>query len=133
MVIAHAVIQILRRLNADPDAVGSLWEPETVGPPPLAGPGSSSNHGIAASSPPAGMGREIRRTAAHFPQRYVFPDGELVPVEDAIEVARQGGFEVLDVQSLRPHYVLTLAAWVARLEANWADARAAAGEEVART
>jgi cyclopropane-fatty-acyl-phospholipid synthase len=37
------------------------------------------------------------------------------------------------LQSLRPHYALTLATWVARLEANWSAAVAAAGEEVART
>ena len=91
------------------------------------------NHGIAASGPPAGLGRRLRPGAAHFLQRYVFPDGALVAVEDAIAVARRTGFEVLDVQSLRPHYALTLAAWVARLEANWDDAVAAAGDEVART
>jgi len=34
---------------------------------------------------------------------------------------------------LRPHYALTLAAWVSRLEANWDGAVAAAGAEVART
>jgi cyclopropane-fatty-acyl-phospholipid synthase len=91
------------------------------------------NHGVAASGPPAGIGRRFRPGAAHFLERYVFPDGELVPVEEAIAVARRTGFEVLDVQSLRPHYALTLAAWVARLEANWGDATATAGEEVART
>ena len=37
------------------------------------------------------------------------------------------------MHSLRPHYALTLAAWVARLEARWPEAVAAAGEEVART
>ncbi|HEY5628366.1 MAG TPA: class I SAM-dependent methyltransferase, partial [Candidatus Limnocylindrales bacterium] len=43
------------------------------------------------------------------------------------------GFELIDVQSLRPHYALTLRAWVERLEASWAQAVEAAGEVVART
>ena len=42
-------------------------------------------------------------------------------------------FVLLDVQALRPHYALTLEAWVARLEAHWQAAVAAAGREVART
>ena len=99
----------------------------------LAPGGLFLNHGIAASGPSAGLGRRLRPGAAHFLQRYVFPDGELVTVEEAVAVARRSGFEVLDVQSLRPHYALTLAAWVARLEANWDQAVETAGEEVART
>ena len=99
----------------------------------LAPGGLFLNHGIAASGPPAGLDRRLRPGAAHFLQRYVFPDGELVTVEEAVAVARRTGFEVLDVQSLRPHYALTLAAWVARLEAHWDQAVASAGEEVART
>jgi cyclopropane-fatty-acyl-phospholipid synthase len=57
-----------------------------------------------------------------------------VPVERAIAVARdESGFELLDVQLLRPHYALTLRAWVERLERRWEEAVAAAGIEVART
>jgi len=90
------------------------------------------NHGIAGAGPrqrPSGL----RPRGNRFLQRYVFPDGELVAIEDAMATARGAGFEIVDVQSLRAHYALTLAAWVARLEANWATAVAAAGEEVART
>lgn len=68
-----------------------------------------------------------------FVGRYVFPDGELVTVEEAIAVARRAGFELIDVQSLRPHYGLTLKAWVERLEANAERARELVGEEVYRT
>jgi cyclopropane-fatty-acyl-phospholipid synthase len=91
------------------------------------------NHGIAGLGRRPGAGLRGRPGASHFLQRYVFPDGELVTIEDAIAFARRAGFEIVDVQSLRPHYALTLAAWVARLEANWAAAVDAAGEEVART
>ena len=90
------------------------------------------NHGIAGSGPrrrPSGL----RPRGNRFLQRYVFPDGELVAIEDAVGFARAAGFEVIDVQSLRPHYALTLAAWIERLEASWPTAVEAAGDEVART
>ena len=63
----------------------------------------------------------------------MFPDGELVTIDETLKVAREASFEVIDVESLRPHYALTLAAWVARLEERWEDAVASAGSEVART
>ena len=90
------------------------------------------NHGIAdAERRRSGLDR---RDNAKFVERYVFPDGELLPIERAIAVARdEVGFELLDVQLLRPHYALTLRAWVERLEQSWDAAVAAAGEEVART
>jgi cyclopropane-fatty-acyl-phospholipid synthase len=92
------------------------------------------NHGIANAGPEVTrIGPDLRPTTSHFVDRYVFPDGELVAVGEAIDAARSSGFDVVDVQSLRAHYALTLAAWVARLEARWAEAVAAAGEEVART
>jgi cyclopropane-fatty-acyl-phospholipid synthase len=105
----------------------------------LAPGGRFLNHGIATSArglssrPRAATWRGGLRRAT-FTERYVFPDGELVPVERAVAAARDTvGFEVLDLQSLRPHYALTLQAWVARLEAAWDEAVAAAGAEVART
>ncbi len=92
------------------------------------------NHGVASSRARGSRLLPDRRPAAsRFLQRYVFPDGELVPVEEAIAQARAVGFEVIDVQSLRPHYALTLAAWVARLERGWPAAIEVAGAEVART
>jgi cyclopropane-fatty-acyl-phospholipid synthase len=98
----------------------------------LAPGGRFLNHGIATNRPTprtAGL-----RANSGFVDRYVFPDGELVPVERAIEVARNtAGFELLDVGLLRPHYALTLQAWVARLEARWHEAVEVAGDEVART
>ncbi len=92
------------------------------------------NHGVASQR---GRGNRLtpdrRPTAARFLQRYVFPDGELVPLDEAVAAARAVGFEVIDIQSLRPHYALTLAAWVARLEAKWDAAVALTSDEVART
>ncbi len=92
------------------------------------------NHGVASSQARGNrLLRDRRPAASRFLQRYVFPDGELVPVEEAIAQARAVGFEVIDVQSLRPHYALTLAAWGARLERTWPAAVEAAGAEAART
>lgn len=68
-----------------------------------------------------------------FSQRYVFPDGELVPVSEANLVAEASGFEVRDVENLREHYALTLRSWVRRLEERHAEAARLAGEAVYRT
>lgn len=53
-----------------------------------------------------------------FSDRYVFPDGELVPIQETLTTAEQVGFETRDVESLREHYFLTLRQWVDRLERN---------------
>jgi cyclopropane-fatty-acyl-phospholipid synthase len=69
------------------------------------------NHGIASrATDPAGHG-------PRFSDTYVFPDGELVPVNTTMRAAEEAGFEVRDVESLREHYALTLRHWVRRLEA----------------
>ena len=48
----------------------------------------------------------------------VFPGGELPRLSDVIRSAEQSGFEVLDVENLRPHYALTCRAWIDRLQKN---------------
>ncbi|HJQ28850.1 MAG TPA: cyclopropane-fatty-acyl-phospholipid synthase family protein [Rubrobacter sp.] len=58
-----------------------------------------------------------------FMSRYVFPDGELVPVGTTLSAAEGSGFEVRDVESLREHYELTLGHWVRRLENSADEAR----------
>jgi cyclopropane-fatty-acyl-phospholipid synthase len=63
-----------------------------------------------------------------FIQRYVFPDGRLVPAVDVIGSAESQGFELRDVESLREHYVETLRHWVRRLERHQAEARSIAGD-----
>lgn len=82
------------------------------------------NHGISDQS----EGRKGGR-ASGFMERFVFPDGELVAVSDALGIAERTGFEVRDVESLREHYARTLRAWVARLESNRGAAAAVAGKE----
>lgn len=53
-----------------------------------------------------------------FIDKYVFPDGELVTIAQAVKAAEGAGFEVRDVENLREHYDLTLRGWVAGLERN---------------
>ena len=68
------------------------------------------NHGIALRA------TDRRHAGPTFIGRYVFPDGELVPVNAALRYAEQASFEVRDVESLREHYALTLRHWARRLE-----------------
>ena len=63
-----------------------------------------------------------------FMGHFIFPDGELVPVADALRFAERAGFEVRDVENLREHYARTLRAWLSNLERNREAAVAAAGE-----
>jgi cyclopropane-fatty-acyl-phospholipid synthase len=67
-----------------------------------------------------------------FVRTYVFPDGELHRIEDAIAAAEDAGFELRDVEALRRSYALTLQHWVARLEANEETARALVGDRTYR-
>lgn len=75
------------------------------------------NHGIASilTHPP--------QPESAFNQRYVFPDGALVPISTTVRIAESSGFEVRDVESLREHYALTLRHWVRRLEEHADEAR----------
>ena len=69
------------------------------------------NHGIARS-----YSSPTRKNS--FIDRYVFPDGELVPLCEALEAAESQGLEVRDVENLREHYELTLRRWVEGLRQN---------------
>jgi len=80
------------------------------------------NHGIAR------LVTDPVRRGPSFSDRYVFPDGELVPISTIQHVAEASGFEVRDVESLREHYMLTLRHWVRRLEDHHDEARRAADE-----
>ena len=57
-----------------------------------------------------------------FALKYVFPDGELVPITGTLHQLAQAGFEIRDVESLREHYIYTLKRWLERLEANHGEA-----------
>jgi cyclopropane-fatty-acyl-phospholipid synthase len=72
------------------------------------------------------------RKEGGFIDRYIFPDGDLVPVGMVVAAAERAGFEVRDLESLREHYAETLAAWLGRLEARFGEAEEMVGRERAR-
>jgi len=92
----------------------------------LAPGGALLNHGIGTRE------RDRGRIKPTFVSTYVFPDGELLPIEEVVGVAERSGFELRDLESLRTSYALTLRQWVANLERNRVDAVAAADERVYR-
>jgi cyclopropane-fatty-acyl-phospholipid synthase len=74
------------------------------------------NHGIAYSA-------THHRHGPSFTDRYVFPDGELVPINTTLRTAEFSALEVRDMESLREHYVMTLHRWLERLERHADNAR----------
>jgi cyclopropane-fatty-acyl-phospholipid synthase len=107
------------------DAIASIGMAEHVGVDALPGyatalfgllrpEGRLLNHAISRRPGP-----RPKPSRTSFIDRYVFPDGELVPLAKMIDTIEDVGFEVRDVQSLREHYTLTLRAWLANLEADW--------------
>lgn len=73
------------------------------------------NHGITAGAPGhdqlgAGMGE--------FIEKYIFPGGELLHVSQILRETALAGLEMVDTESLRPHYAKTLWAWSDALESN---------------
>ena len=87
--------------------------------------GAFLNHGITTRS-------RHRRRRPTFVSTYVFPDGELVPIDERLMHAEQAGFEVRDVESLRMSYARTLRAWVQNLEQRADEAVAATNAQVFR-
>jgi cyclopropane-fatty-acyl-phospholipid synthase len=118
------------------DVISSIGMSEHVGKPNLESyyrilhdalrpQGRLLNHAISSVG-----GSRLGRTS--FIGRYIFPDGELIDVGDAVLAMERAGFEIRDVESLREHYDRTLRAWVANLEAHWEEAVGFVGEARAR-
>jgi len=68
-----------------------------------------------------------------FLQRRVFPGGELATLSTVAREAGRAGFEVLDVENLRPHYALTCRHWVDRLRQNATECLKHVDRETYRT
>jgi cyclopropane-fatty-acyl-phospholipid synthase len=75
------------------------------------------NHGITHEH--SGWNHNV---STEFINRYVFPEAQLDAVSNIQRVMEDARFEITDVEGLRPHYALTLRAWVARLERRHARA-----------
>jgi cyclopropane-fatty-acyl-phospholipid synthase len=87
------------------------------------------NHGISSAWM---KGQTLGSDVSDFYDRYVFPDGELVHIAEALQAMGACGFEARDVECLRPHYAKTLWHWVDRLDRNAATARRLVGEKAYR-
>ena len=85
------------------------------------------NHGITENAED-----RHKTVGTEFIRRYVFPDGELDSVSSVQRVMERTGFEIWDVEGLRPHYALTLRRWVGRLEAQHKEALAHVSEATYR-
>ena len=129
--------QDYREIDDGPyDAIASIGMAEHVGAQNLpeyarrlagliAPGGRIVNHAI-------GRPRAQQEPTSAFVDRYIFPDGELVPVSQMLRVFEDAGLEIRDVEALRDHYSPTLRAWVDNLTAGWDRACALIGDERAR-
>ncbi|PZA07334.1 MULTISPECIES: cyclopropane-fatty-acyl-phospholipid synthase family protein [unclassified Meiothermus] len=70
--------------------------------------------------------------SGEFMRRYIFPDGEILPLWQNLQAAEAVGFEVRDVEDLREHYARTLRLWRKNLEARFQEAVEEVGLERAR-
>jgi cyclopropane-fatty-acyl-phospholipid synthase len=59
---------------------------------------------------------------AYFLHKELFQRSELPRLEQVVGPAREAGLELLHAETLRPHYVATLEAWIANLEGQKAEA-----------
>ncbi len=73
------------------------------------------NHGITSGDLD---NRPIGSGIGDFVDKYVFPHGELPHLHVATREMSRAGFEIVDVESLRPHYAKTLEHWSRRLESQ---------------
>lgn len=80
------------------------------------------NHGIALN--------QIWMPEVAFILRYIFPDAHCPQLTTYLQFATECGWEIVDVDSWRPHYVKTLRAWADNLDAQLAPARAIVGNRV---
>jgi len=69
------------------------------------------NHAIAWSA-------VSKNAESPFVDRFVFPDGHLVTLSQALSAAESAGLEIRDVENLREHYDLTLRLWAQNLKKN---------------
>jgi cyclopropane-fatty-acyl-phospholipid synthase len=115
-------VQDYRDVDGQYDAIASIGMFEHVGARELGtyfghlsgllGPrGALLNHGITTR-------QRKSKGKPTFVSTYVFPDGELHPIELSITAAEEAGLQVRDLESLRASYALTLRHWVANLERN---------------
>ena len=91
------------------------------------------NHGITAGGL---ANHQLGAGMGDFIEKYIFPGGELLHVSHVGADLAGAGLELVDLESLRPHYAKTLWAWSDALESQLEAARtvlrASAGERAER-
>jgi len=80
------------------------------------------NHGI------THVGSETH-IGGDFSERYVFPDGEILPLSRVILALERAGLEPVHVEGLHRDYAETLRHWAARLDQNLEEAERLGGAE----
>src|SRR4051794_3426433 len=83
------------------------------------------NHGIARLNPNAPQ-------PGPFSERYVFPDGDPLPLSRVELALERAGFEIEHVEGFKDDYAETLRHWAQRLDDNIEEATRLAGAERAR-
>jgi cyclopropane-fatty-acyl-phospholipid synthase len=78
------------------------------------------NHGITSGQLDY---RQLGAGMGDFIEKYIFPGGELLHVTHVLRETAAAGLEMVDTESLRPHYARTLWAWSDSLEAQLGTAR----------
>lgn len=121
--------------GAEYDAVASLEMGEHVG---------QANYGTYAqvlhdSVRPGGrvLVQQMSRTGrwpggGPFIESFIAPDMHMRPVGETVALLEASGLEARDVHALREHYVLTVAGWIERFEANIDAITDLVGEELVR-
>jgi cyclopropane-fatty-acyl-phospholipid synthase len=81
--------------------------------------------------------QQMSRTGKHpgggpFIEAFIAPDMYMRPAGETVAYLEAGGLEVRDLHALREHYVLTVAGWLERFEANLPRLTELIGEEGVR-
>jgi cyclopropane-fatty-acyl-phospholipid synthase len=84
------------------------------------------NHAIASLDP------DDKPLEDLFSTRYVFPDGETLPLSRIQLALERAGFETNHVEGFREDYAITLNHWAKRLDEHFEEAQALAGPERTR-
>jgi len=64
-----------------------------------------------------GSPRRFRENS--FVQRYIFPNGQILPLPKQLRDFERSGFRVLSVETFGESYAATIAQWLRNLELNW--------------